>query len=114
MTVISSIPSFTMTSQSKKGLSAEEKSAKLLTWFHTTREFFSIKEVEKQGSKATGIAGMVIKEWVAFHIRLFCIAEVGVPASCNRSSMMDKSTKRRLELRIITVSPAASEIERPH
>ncbi|CAD6564543.1 MAG: Meiotic nuclear division protein 1 [Cyphobasidiales sp. Tagirdzhanova-0007] len=47
---------------SKKGLSADEKAAKLLDWFHSTKEFYSIKEVEKAGAKATGISSMVIKD----------------------------------------------------
>ena len=46
-------------------MSADEKAAKLLNWFHTSKEFYSIKEIEKAGSKATGISGMVIKEVLA-------------------------------------------------
>lgn len=46
-------------------MSADEKAAKLLNWFHTSKEFYSIKEIEKAGSKATGISGMVIKEILA-------------------------------------------------
>jgi hypothetical protein len=51
------------TSQStKKGLSPEEKAAKLLSWFHSTKEFYSLKEIEKAGVKATGLHSMQIKE----------------------------------------------------
>ncbi|KAK9896974.1 meiotic nuclear division protein 1 [Cystobasidium minutum MCA 4210] len=49
-------------SSKKAGTSAEEKAAKLLSWFHDTKDFYSLKEVEKAGVKATGISGMIIKD----------------------------------------------------
>jgi hypothetical protein len=52
------------TQSKKQGTSAEEKAIKLLGWFHSTKDFYSLKEIEKAGVKATGISGMIIKEWV--------------------------------------------------
>lgn len=51
-----------LTQSKKQGTSAEEKAVKLLGWFHSTKDFYSLKEIEKAGVKATGISGMIIKE----------------------------------------------------
>ncbi|KAK7206278.1 meiotic nuclear division protein 1, partial [Myxozyma melibiosi] len=45
-----------------RGISSSEKTARLLSFFHDSKSFFAIKEVEKLGSKATGINSMQIKE----------------------------------------------------
>ncbi|KAK9448109.1 Mnd1 family-domain-containing protein [Limtongia smithiae] len=47
---------------SRKGMSAAEKSVKLLNFFRDSQSFFAIKEIEKQGAKATGINSMQIKD----------------------------------------------------
>ncbi|KAK9458647.1 meiotic nuclear division protein 1 [Lipomyces oligophaga] len=47
---------------SRKGVSAAEKNARLLAFFEESASFFGIKDIEKQGSKATGISSMVIKD----------------------------------------------------
>jgi len=46
----------------KKGISAEEKRERLLAWFREHKTFVSLKEIEKGGSKATGISSMVMKD----------------------------------------------------
>ncbi|KAK9380890.1 meiotic nuclear division protein 1, partial [Kockiozyma suomiensis] len=47
---------------SRKGISAAEKSTRLLSFFQDSLSFFAIKEIERQGSKVTGINSMQIKD----------------------------------------------------
>ncbi|KAK9458067.1 meiotic nuclear division protein 1 [Dipodascopsis uninucleata] len=47
---------------SRKGISAEEKCSRLLAFFRESFTFYGIKDIEKQGAKATGINSMQIKD----------------------------------------------------
>ncbi|KAK9480550.1 meiotic nuclear division protein 1 [Lipomyces japonicus] len=47
---------------SRKGISASEKTARLLAFFHDSQSFFALKDLEKQAAKATGINSMQIKD----------------------------------------------------
>ncbi|KAK9377544.1 meiotic nuclear division protein 1 [Lipomyces chichibuensis] len=49
-------------SGSRKGMSAAEKATRLLAFFHDSLSFFAIKDIERQGAKATGINSMQIKD----------------------------------------------------
>eukprot|EP00729_Bicosta_minor_P014323 gene14323-14194_t len=48
----------------RKGVSAEEKKTRTLDFFHETKTFFQLKEVEKRVSKEKGITSMAIKDVV--------------------------------------------------
>lgn len=43
-------------------MSLEEKTARLLAWFHASHTIYNVKEVESAASKATGISSMQIKD----------------------------------------------------
>ncbi|KAK9238272.1 meiotic nuclear division protein 1 [Lipomyces kononenkoae] len=47
---------------SRKGMPAAEKASRLLAFFHDSLSFFAIKDIERQGAKATGINSMQIKD----------------------------------------------------
>ncbi|KAK9466518.1 meiotic nuclear division protein 1 [Lipomyces arxii] len=47
---------------SRKGISAAEKVSRLLAFFTESESFFAIKDIERQGAKATGINSMQIKD----------------------------------------------------
>jgi Fe2+ or Zn2+ uptake regulation protein len=49
---------------SKKGLSFEEKKAKMLQLLHERREFFQLKELEKLAPKEKGITANSVKDVV--------------------------------------------------
>ena len=48
----------------RKGLSFEEKRTRMLSLFHETTDFFTLKELEKVASKQKGIVSQSVKEVV--------------------------------------------------
>lgn len=50
-----------LTRQVQKGRSQEEKEKALLDFFHSSSEFFNLKELETVGAKKVGVSGMQIK-----------------------------------------------------
>ena len=81
----------------KKGISAEEKRERLLAWCREHKTFVSLKEIEKGGSKATGISSMVMKD---------VLTQLTVRCPCNKSQKHPPRLARRHVVAPATWYPA--------